>query len=168
MMPCVNGHSGHTKAYFLSIKEVVTTLDPLKHYATLMEQQTGKSIKRIQTDEGMKFTHTMWKTYVDKQGIIHELTTTYSSASNGVVECYHHTIIECVCVCLHKARLPPSLWFKIAAAITYLMDFMHNARHPDTIPSSYGMGGSPTFHTCDHWAAWPMLKFWLRLRWGVA
>ena len=47
MMLCVDGHSGHTEAYFLSNKEAATTLDALKHYAALTEQQTGQKVKRV-------------------------------------------------------------------------------------------------------------------------
>ena len=63
IMLCINGHSGHTEAYFLSNKEAVTTLDALKHYIALTKWQTGQKVKRIQTDEGMEFTNTIWKAY---------------------------------------------------------------------------------------------------------
>ena len=51
-----------------------------------------------------------------------------------MVERHHRTIIERVCVCLHEARLPPSLWCKIAAAIMYLTDFTPGAKHPEITP----------------------------------
>ena len=108
-MPCVDGYSGHIKTYFLPNKEAAMTLDALRHYIALTKQQTRQKVKKIQTDEGMEFTNNLSKTYLNEQGIIHEFTTAYSSASNGVIECSHHTIIEHVCICLHEARLPPSL-----------------------------------------------------------
>ena len=81
--------------------------------------------------------------YLNEQGIIHEFTTAYSSASNGVVEHSHRTIIECVHVWLHEARLPPSLWCKIAVAITYLMDIVPNMRHPEVTPFELWHGKKP-------------------------
>ena len=134
MMPCVDGYSGHIETYFLPNKEAATTLDALRHYIALTERQTRHKVKKIRTDEGMEFTNNVWKAYLNEQGIIHEFTTAYSSASNGVVERSHRTIIEHVRVCLHEARLPPSLWCEIAAAITYLMDLVPNMRHPEVTP----------------------------------
>ena len=93
-MLCIDGYSGHTEVYFLSNKEAATTLDALKHLAALTEQQTRQRVKKIRTDEEKEFTNALWKAYLGEQGIVHELTTTYSSASNGVVKHRHRTIIE--------------------------------------------------------------------------
>ena len=78
----------------LVIITTATTLDALKHLATLTKQQTRQRVKKIRTDEGKEFTNTLWKAYLGEQGIVHELTTAYSSASNSVIEHCHCTIIE--------------------------------------------------------------------------
>ena len=130
----------------------MTTLDALKHYAALTEWQTGQKVKRIQTDEGTEFTNTIWKAYFSENGIIHESTTAYSSASNGMVECHHCTIIERVRVCLHEARLPPSLWCEIVTAIVYLTDFTPGAKHPEITPYELWHNKKPDI---SHLRPWP-------------
>ena len=120
MMLVVDGFSGLAKGYFLADKQASTTLEALKQNIALSERQTGQKIKCIQTDKGTEFCNSSWHDFLTSHGIIHETTSAHSSASNGVVECTHHMIIECVHVLLHETGLSASMWCEVASMIIYL------------------------------------------------
>ena len=120
MMLVVDGFSGSAKGYFLTDKQVSTTLEALKQNIGLSERQMGQKIKCIQTDEGTEFCNSSWHDFLTSHGIIRETTSAHSSASNGVVEHTHRTIIECIRVLLHETRLPASMWCEVASTIIYL------------------------------------------------
>jgi len=103
----------------------------------------------IRTDEGPEFCNTLWSTYLTEHGIVHEMTTAYSSESNGVVEHSNQTIIERTRVLLNDSGLPHSMWCEVAATIIYLKDFIPTTCHPDTTPYKDWTGLRPDIsHLC--------------------
>ena len=134
MMLIVDSFSGSAKGYFLADKQASTTLEALKQNIALSERQMGQKIKCIRTDEGTEFCNSSWHDFLTSHGIVHETTSAHSSASNGVVECAHRTIIECVCVLLHETGLPASMWCEVASMIIYLSRFVPNVRNPSATP----------------------------------
>ena len=120
MMLIVDGFSGSAKGYFLADKQASTTLEALKQNIALSEQQMGQKIKCIHTDEGTEFCNSSWHDFLTSHGIVHETTSAHSSASNGVVERTHRTIIECVRILLHETGLPASMWCEVTSTTIYL------------------------------------------------
>ena len=86
MMQAVDGKSTHTKGYYLADKNAETTLEAFKSYHIMAKRQTGRKLKRIRMDGGKEFCNKLWESYCKEFGIIHEVTSPYSSQSNGVVE----------------------------------------------------------------------------------
>jgi hypothetical protein len=129
--------------YFLLNKLADTTLQALKHYHKLLEKQTGKQSKRIRMDEGPEFDNRLWREYLAEHGIIHEMTSPYSSSGNAVTERANRTVMDCVRTILHDAGLPGTYWAEGAATIVYLKDFVPMARHPGKTPHELWYGKKP-------------------------
>jgi transposase InsO family protein len=100
----------------------------------MSEKQTGKPLKRIRTDEGTEFDNKLWREYLAEHGIIHEMTSPYSSSGNAVAERANRTIMDRVRTVLHDAGLPGTYWAEGAATIVYLKDFVPTTRHPGKTP----------------------------------
>ena len=54
--------------------------------------------------------------FFDERGIVHETTATYSSFSNGIAECFHHTLFNMVRPRMIKSRGPTPFCAEVVAA----------------------------------------------------
>jgi Integrase core domain/GAG-pre-integrase domain len=124
MMAAVDGKSTHTEEYYLAKKTAETTLEAFKTYHIMAERQTGKKLKCVRMDGGREFCNELWDSYCKEFGIIHEVTSPYSSQSNGVVECTNQTLIEQVQVLLHDSGLVATMWCEVASMVLYLKNFV--------------------------------------------
>jgi Integrase core domain/GAG-pre-integrase domain len=143
MMQMVDGKSTHTNGYYLTDKNVETTLDAFRSYHVMSERQTGKKLRRIRTDGGKEFCNKLWESYCKEFGIIHETTSPYSSQSNGVVKQVNRIVIEHVRVLLHDSGLPASMWCEVASIVIYLKDFIPTTQNPNTTPFEVWHGFQP-------------------------
>lgn len=134
MMLFVDGKGAHRAGYFLSHKDMHTTFDALEHFTANAERQTGKLLKKIRTDFGPEFVNSLWEEFCAKKGIIHTLTTPYSSAANGMVERCNRTVINLVRTCLHDSGLGPSFWAEAVGYALYVLEFVPTSRNPGTTP----------------------------------
>ena len=80
----IDDFSGKTWIYFLKEKNEVFI--KFKEYKSLVENQTYRKIKIIQSDNGGKFTSEKFKELCRECGIKRELITPYNPKQNGVVE----------------------------------------------------------------------------------
>ena len=59
-----------------------------------VENQLDRKIKRIRSDRGCEYESSVFNSFVQSLGIIHETTAPYSPASSGVAERKNRTLIE--------------------------------------------------------------------------
>jgi len=62
--------------YFLKQKSEV--IEKFKEYMHLVENQTGRKIKTLRTDNGKEYVKTEFSTFLKEKGIKHELTNDYT------------------------------------------------------------------------------------------
>jgi len=77
-------------------------------YKTKVENQLNRKIKRIRSDKGGEYV--LFNDYCVKESIIHEVTTPYSSESNGVVKRKNKTLKEKMQVMLISFNASDNLW----------------------------------------------------------
>jgi Integrase core domain len=143
MMLFTDGGAGHSEVYFLVNKLAETTLQVLKSYHKMSEKQTGKPLKHVRTDEGLEFDNKLWREYLAEHGIIHEMTSPYSSSGNTVAEHANRMVMDCVQTVLHDAGLPGTYWAEGAAMVVYLKDFVPTTHHPGKTPYKLWYGKKP-------------------------
>ncbi|GJP33789.1 hypothetical protein CLOM_g18299 [Closterium sp. NIES-68] len=75
-----------------------------------IERQSGHPCKSIRTDRGGEFLGGDLTAWLKKQGIEHQLTTSYTPQSNGVAERANRTILETARALLIESGLGNSMW----------------------------------------------------------
>jgi transposase InsO family protein len=108
----VDDFSRKTWIYFLKKKDEVFKW--FRSFKALVENQTGKKIKILRTDNGTEYESNEFNDYCREAGIKRETTTPYTPEQNGVAERKNRTIIEVVRAMLHDQGLPKFLWGEAA------------------------------------------------------
>ena len=65
-----------------------------KNFARKAQNQFEVKIKKVRSDNGTEFKNANVDTFLDKEGISHEFSATYTPQQNGVVERKNQTLIE--------------------------------------------------------------------------
>ena len=67
----------------------------LKEYVAMVENQTGKKLKCLRSDNGGEYTSRDVQSSLKAKGVVHETTIPYTPEQNGVAERMNRTIMEC-------------------------------------------------------------------------
>ena len=95
-------------------------IQAFKNYKRKVEKQTGKSIKKIRTDNGKEYLSKEFNAYLEEEGITRQLTVEYTPQQNGVAERANRTIVEMARCMLFEANFPNSLWAEMVNTAVYL------------------------------------------------
>lgn len=126
-------HSG--AKYFLSIvddysrnlwifiqKAKDETFENFKSWKTLVENQTGWKVKRLRTENGLKFCNEAFDNYYDVFGIARHKTIAGTPQQNGFVERFNRTILERVRCMLVSVGLKKVFWAEAVINAAYLIN----------------------------------------------
>lgn len=70
-------------------------------FKALVENQTGKNVKVLRSDNKGEYISNAFKDLCAKEGIRRELTTPYKPQQNGVAECKNKSIVGAAKAMLH-------------------------------------------------------------------
>jgi transposase InsO family protein len=87
---------------------------------TLWENQTGKTVKAIRTDNGGEYLSRQFQDYFADKGILHQTTVPYTPQQNGKAERLNRTLMEKTRAMLKEATLEPKLWAEAVVTANYL------------------------------------------------
>lgn len=104
--------------YFLQHKSQV--FETFKDFKARTENQTGKRIKILRTDNGGEYCSNQFNSFLSKCGIEHQTTIPYTPEQNGMAERYNRTIMERTRCLLFDSKLPKSFWAEAANTAVYL------------------------------------------------
>lgn len=110
------------KVFLYPIKLKSEVYDKMVHFKNLVENQLGKKIKAVKSDNGTEFVNKQMEELFTKSGIIHQKTIPYTPQQNGVVERYNRTIMERVRCMLLDAKLNDDFWAEAAQTAVYLLN----------------------------------------------
>ena len=82
----IDDYSRKTWIYFLKTKESDEVLDRFKEFKSLVENQTGRRIKVLRSDNGGEYTSGGFVDFYGDVGIKREFTAPYNPQHNGVIE----------------------------------------------------------------------------------
>lgn len=100
----INDFSCFTWVYPLKQKSEIFHL--FMHFMTYVERYFNRPIKILHSEAGGEYMSHKFQHYLQKSGIIHQLSSSYTSKQNGVVERKYLHLLETACVVLHDAKLP--------------------------------------------------------------
>eukprot|EP00253_Pinus_taeda_P026021 PITA_26021 len=88
----------------------------------MVEKRTGKSIKRLRTDNGGEFTSVEFEQYCKDEGIVRHKIVVYTPQQNGVAECMNRTLMERARSMINNANLQKELWAEAVSTACYLVN----------------------------------------------
>lgn len=118
----IDDHSKKVFLYTMKLKSEV--FDKLMEFKTLAENQTGKKIKRIRSDNGGEYENKRFEQFSKENGIVLERTIPYTPQQNGVSERYNRTIMERVRALLLESNLGDEFWGEACNTAVYLMNLI--------------------------------------------
>ena len=78
------------------MKHKSEAFDKFKEYQSMVEKQTGKSIKVLRSDRGGEYLSTEFLNHLKDKGILSEWTPPYTPQLNGVAERRNRTLLDMV------------------------------------------------------------------------
>jgi transposase InsO family protein len=89
-------------------------------YIALVENQKGKKVKCLQSDNGGEYTGKEFDDYLKKRGITRRLTAPYNPEQNGTAERKNRTLLDMARCLLKESNLPNSFWAEAVNTANHL------------------------------------------------
>jgi hypothetical protein len=86
----------------------------------LMENQKGRTVKCIQSDNGTEYINNDFENLLKKRGITRRLTVPYNPEQNGISERKNRTVLDMARCLLIESGLPSSFWAEAVNTANYL------------------------------------------------
>ncbi|TQD95075.1 hypothetical protein C1H46_019343 [Malus baccata] len=112
--------------YFMKQKSEVFA--KFKEWKTEAENQTGRKIKYLRSDNGGEYTSNEFTDYCNQEGIIRHFTVKKNPQQNGAAERMNRTLMERERSMRFHAGLPDSFWAEAVNHASYLIN-----RSPSTV-----------------------------------
>lgn len=110
------------KVFVYLLKSKADVLDMFKVFKQLVENQTGKKIKMIRTDNGTEYVGQNFDSFCKQWGIVHQTSNTYTPQQNGVAERMNRTICERAKCMLFDAELDKAYWGEAVNTAAYVIN----------------------------------------------
>jgi hypothetical protein len=104
----IDDYSRNTWIYFLKAKSMVFAW--FQEFIALVENQTGKRIKVLRSDNGGEYSLRQFVEFCAQHGIRREMTVPYNPQQNGVAKRKNQDITGAARSMLHDQSLPLYLW----------------------------------------------------------
>ena len=104
----------------MKVKESNEVLSKFKTFRVLVENQLGKRIKTLRSNNGGEYTFEIFKSFCNSIGIKREYTVPYNLQQNGVAERKNRTIIEATKAMLHDQNMHASFWAEVSKTAVYI------------------------------------------------
>lgn len=98
------------KLWLFILKNKNNAHETFKSWRTLIENQTGKIMKRLRTNNGLEYCANELTEYCKKNGIARHRIVAGTPQKNGLAERFNRTILERVRCMLISSGLPKVFW----------------------------------------------------------
>jgi transposase InsO family protein len=104
----VDVYSRMSVIYFVTSTKQVR--ECYKLFEALVKTQTGRTIRRLRSDNGKEYINAELREYAASQGTIMEQTSPHSSSQNGIAERLNRTLADLSRAGMARHDLPKYLW----------------------------------------------------------
>ncbi|MBW0537181.1 hypothetical protein O181_076896 [Austropuccinia psidii MF-1] len=118
----IDGYSHMRFIYLLKSKS--ECFGKFIEFQRLAENQTGRQIKTIISDNGGEFVNSKFQELFSTRGIIHQPTSPYTPQQNPIPEHGNCTLFEKVRVMLHDYQVPLEWWGEACAMAMFILNRM--------------------------------------------
>lgn len=98
------------------------TFEAFKTWKTMIENQKGRKIKTIRTDNGLEFCNKEFSDLCKGTGIVRHLTIPGNPRQNGLAERMNRTLLERVRCMLFHANLSKAFWGEAVNTVAYVLN----------------------------------------------
>ncbi|GKC53169.1 retrotransposon protein, putative, ty1-copia subclass [Tanacetum coccineum] len=116
----VDDYSRRVWVYILGFKH--EAFRKFKEWKQLVENQTGRTVMKLRTDNGLEFCNREFKHPCIESGIARHLTVAGTPQQNGVAECMNRTLMDKVRSLLIQFGLPKTFWAEATCTAAYLIN----------------------------------------------
>ncbi|KAK3876705.1 hypothetical protein Pcinc_018517 [Petrolisthes cinctipes] len=117
-----------------------------KEWKKCVENQMGRKIKILRTDNGGEYKSNDFEQYLIGEGIRHEYTIPKTPEQNGVSERMNRTLVEQIRAMLIDSGLPHRFWAEALSTACYLKNRSPARALKGKTPCQALMGKKPTVH----------------------
>jgi len=110
------------KVFVYPIKNKFNVFDCFVQFKTYAENQCGRKVKILRTDNGKEYVNNKFSQYLQKNGIVHQKTVCYGPEQNGVAERMNRTLVEKVRCMLIDSGLSEQFWAEAMLTAAYLLN----------------------------------------------
>lgn len=93
-----------------------------KYWKAMIENQTGKKIKRLRSDNGLEYLNADFLNLCQESGIVKHHTVPHNPQQHALAERYSRTILERVRCMLIQSGLPKTYWGEAVQTACYLIN----------------------------------------------
>ncbi|GKB73427.1 retrotransposon protein, putative, ty1-copia subclass, partial [Tanacetum coccineum] len=93
-----------------------------KEWKQLVENQTGRTVKKLRTDNGLEFCNREFEQLCIESGIARHLTVAWMAQQNRVAERMNRTLMDKVRCLLIQSGLPKTFWAEATCTAAYLIN----------------------------------------------
>lgn len=100
----------------------------------MVENQTGKKVKKLRSDNGLAFCNHRFDSMCKENGIVRQKSIAYTPQQNGVAERMNISVMDKVRSMLSESDLPKQFWAEAAATAVHLINKSPSTAIGDKIP----------------------------------
>ncbi|GJS12432.1 retrotransposon protein, putative, ty1-copia subclass [Tanacetum coccineum] len=116
------GHISEAGLQVYILKYKHEAFEKFKEWKQLVENQTGRTVKKLRTDNGLEFCNLEFKQLCIESGIARHLTVAGTPQQNGLAERMNKTLMDKVRCLLIQFGLPRTLWAEATCTAAYLIN----------------------------------------------
>ncbi|KAH9750670.1 hypothetical protein KPL71_013960 [Citrus sinensis] len=99
-----------TKFWYLRLAHMNQVVEKFKVWKALVENQSGRKLKALRTDNGLEFCNREFEAFCQKYGILRHKTVRFTPQQNGLAERMNRTIIDKTRCMLINSKLSRCFW----------------------------------------------------------
>jgi hypothetical protein len=126
------------------LKQKSEVFEKFKIYKSRVENETGRKIKALRSDNGSEFCNQKLDNFLIENGIKHELTAVYTPQQNGAAERLNRTLVEKTRCLLKDSGLPERFWGEAILTANYIRNHTQTSICKDVVPMELWNGRRPS------------------------
>ncbi|KAH9679843.1 hypothetical protein KPL71_026299 [Citrus sinensis] len=120
-------------------------VEKFKVWKALVENQSGRKLKALRTNNGLEFCNKEFEAFCQKHGILRHKTVRFTPQQNGLAERMDRTIVDKTRCMLINLKLPRCFWAEAVSTACYLVNKSPSAAIDFKTPEEIWSGRPPKF-----------------------
>jgi transposase InsO family protein len=107
--------------WLYTIKLKNEAFDIFRKFKVLVEKESDKAIKLLRTNSGGEYTSKEFEAFCINQGVVNEVTTSYTPQHNGLVERRNGTLLDMTRSIIKQKNLPQTFCSEEVTTTAYIL-----------------------------------------------